>query len=149
MNNSKYFVPNTEDLHVGYECEINSSAAYQDEYTPIKIGFKDGEGVYTEGLSDLVIMMDDGYGKVRTPYLTKEQIEAEGWRLNEDKRYAYCFEKHFHYNTYYLSFTPKTEQYKELLMISHFVEGDHEFMYKGTCPSINEFRKITSLLEFE
>src|SRR5690606_26305837 len=97
------YVPSIEDLHAGYICiaEIGDGAMWQNgvKLTP-----------------DGIRWVDAGIEKIRTPYLTAEQIEAEGWKLNEDKKYFYRFEKHFHYNTYYLAFAPKTKQSKEFLM---------------------------------
>jgi hypothetical protein len=59
MENDKYFTPDIEDLRVGYECDLL------------------GSKIVIEDRHDLDLSFDH---PLRTPYLTKEQIEAEGWK---------------------------------------------------------------------
>lgn len=168
MNNSKYFVPKLSDLFVGYECELYTVGEYDayvsypnnEEREKDFLNEDNFSSFHKTTLTSKDFRIYDNFGlvkeggkynptEIRTPYLTPHQIEDEGWVKEPNIPWTFGYTKDYHFNTYYLAFTPKTEQSKEFLMISHFVEGDHEFMYKGTCPSINEFRKIMSLLEFE
>ena len=77
------------------------------------------------------------YWKIRVPYLTKEQIEAEGW--TKEKSY-------FIKNNIYLFFEDK------FLVIDSgnpfsWEAIDSEILFKGKCKDINTFRKICKLLE--
>lgn len=152
MEEDKYFVPDIEDFHVGYECEVNWNRAYVDEFIPIKLKICDelDNGVrdcYNSNVEDVLIAYDDGYAEFRTPYLTKEQIEAEGWEVIDDKNPAkfkhpvevdvqviYDFENH------YLWITIPAEIVKEKIKY-------RANKYAGYCKSINEFRYISKLLQ--
>ena len=70
---NKYYTPDIEDIRVGYECEIFNPA----NTDPFILGH------YYDSWDKITIhrvnMYDVGRKEFRTPYLTKEQIEAEGW----------------------------------------------------------------------
>lgn len=78
--NNKYFTPAIEDLRVGYECEMLQAVIgdYWDgtsipphEWLPFKI---------SEFSLHMLKWDKETIAKyIRVPYLTKEQIEAEGW----------------------------------------------------------------------
>jgi len=70
----KYYVPDIEDIRVGYECEANLRlvGSSQDEWRT----------TIMKGIGQDVIHYHS-QGVYRTPYLTKEQIEGEGWIDNE------------------------------------------------------------------
>jgi len=151
----KFFTPNIEDIHVGYECEYQDNYGFEsfnngeETWIPIKIKLKDDEGAYTSQLEDILIGMDDGYQPVRVPYLTKEQIEAEGWyKINNN--YPIQTFKHpidvdveviYNYDTNYLFITIPGK-----IM---FTEPNIEYRankFSGECKDINTFRKIIKLL---
>lgn len=140
MEENKYYIPEIEDLRIGYECEINEALGYQDKFTPTIIGFKTDEG-YKNELSDVIIMMDDGYGEVRTPYLTKEQIEKEGWKVQfgNDKDFWCQFIKDKFLVIYYFD--------TKLLTILNTERSCS--IYGGSCNSINEFRTICKFLNIK
>lgn len=149
MEQNKYFQPEISDIRVGYECEVNSSLGYSKEFTPTIVGFKNEDYAYTDEVSRLINMMDDGYGEIRTPYLTKEQIEAEGWTEVRDKLIS-CVGK----TRCYLEIPFEKERYWVW-----FSEEDRSFAitgidgiktyFQGICPSINEFRTIIKLLNIK
>jgi len=66
---------------------------------------------------------------IRIPYLTKEQIEAEGWKLRGSE---------FSKNIYKCN-------YDETKLIIWEISGD--ILYKGNCKCINQFKLITKLLK--
>jgi len=142
MKNNEYFVPDIEDLRIGYEGEINWNRAYEDNFVPFTIKVQDREGAYTNEISDIVNAVDDGYAEVRTPYLTKEQILAEGWLPNgiDAEEDGVNFKKSnwvgmvFNHHDY-------TIQIYEVNPIEDWN------LYKGECKSINEFRYICKLLK--
>ena len=71
---NKYYTPSIEDIRVGYEYEsLQKQQDGSEKWVPQKIVRRyDLEGDWENWLY---------YGIVKTPYLTKEQIEAEGWKI--------------------------------------------------------------------
>lgn len=137
---NKYFTPDIEDLCIGYECEYNFAKAYTDEFNFVKIGYKDNEG-YTNELSDMIHLIDDGAAEIRVPYLTKEQIEAEGWEHDE----KYNDIKHFYKNEIYLRLYIGYH-YDEVIFHNISIFSDGGILFRGECKDINTFRKICKLL---
>ena len=135
---NKYFTPDIEDICIGYELEINWNRAYEEKWVPIKVSVQDEEFAYTSELSEIVDALHDGMSEARVPYLTKEQIEAEGWE--------------FDYNLgdfdYYIKTVNDKEEYelefcyKEPININILKRT----LYNGECKDINTFRKIIKLL---
>lgn len=77
MVNNKYFTPSIEDIRVGYECETYSEFQNRGfEWTKLQLIPNSVKSI----LIDTSLLE-----RVRVPYLTKEQIEAEGWKQLEDK----------------------------------------------------------------
>lgn len=146
MENDKYFVPDIEDLRIGYSCQVrevyesithivNDVIVTHDEFNPF---WKDH--IITNGydvVRDIELIKKE---YIRSPYLTKEQIEAEGWTCIGQNPYIndnfYYFEK----DGRYLDFNGITHEIK--------IGEDSEYPdYNGFCPSINEFRFICKLLK--
>lgn len=145
MEEDKYFIPDIEDIRTGYECELYVEDSWQEatliDITKLGLKFnsfnKKKEWIFTNV---------DGT-VIKTPYLTKEQIEAEGWQVIDDKNPAkfkhpvevdvqviYDFENH------YLWITIPAEIVKEKIKY-------RANKYAGYCKSINEFRYISKLLQ--
>ena len=78
-------------------------------------------------------------GFIRTPYLTKEQIEKEGWVNTEEGDNIYTRKGPYELSTITLIQDGKTTMFL-------VVARDGKAVYSGQCPSINEFRKISKLL---
>jgi len=147
---NKYFTPDTEDLCIGYECEYNYARAYTDEFIPTTIKFKDEDNIYSDELTTMIHLIDDGAAAIRVPYLTKEQIEAEGWYSNNNfpiEKFKKVIEVEvdveviYNYETHYLFITIPGK-----IM---FVEPNVEYRspkFSGECKDINTFRKIIKLL---
>lgn len=133
---NKYFTPSIEDIRVGYECEMNDARGYKDSFTPVIIGFKEAEGAYTHQISEIIHMMDDGYGEVRVPYLTKEQIEAEGWKETAGHGV-------YTRGNSLLGFARPSGG---LPMIWINNKNRDYIQYQGVCKDINTFRYICKLL---
>lgn len=84
---NQYFTPDIGDIRVGYECEIGIH------------GWFDADNIQrNEGEGDALVKRTSWFPWIfrsvvpflevedfRVPYLTKEQIEAEGWAQLEDK----------------------------------------------------------------
>jgi hypothetical protein len=85
----KYFTPNVEDFRAGYSCEVLSEIrnTYGElagtEWMPYTI--KQGVNYTVRNNNASVtlsnVIMYPPLDKVRVPYLTKEQLEKEGWQI--------------------------------------------------------------------
>lgn len=142
---NNYYTPELSDLFVGYECE-----------TAPKPSLILGELLYTPYVITGEYSMENHfkYGIIRTPYLTKEQIEAEGWKFLHISQDLW-FEKEgdFDFDNFYTSkltmhYGAKSHiGYSDLrLTITADDRGLEYKLFEGMCPSINEFRKITKLI---
>ncbi len=128
---NKYFTPNIEDLYVGYECEINN---IHGKWESITITFTNSNSFYKTDLAEVCLLVEDKY--VRVPYLTKEQIEAEGWKPEQS---------YFRKNNLYLFFE-NNELEIEFGEPFTWDASDSDVRYKGECKDINTFRKLIKLL---
>jgi len=145
-----YYTPNIEDIFIGYECEINPSAAYSNEWCPYIFQVRYEDGCY-RNVGNTFDMLEDGCSAIRTKHLTKDQIESEGWKEDnsEVERGRYS-EETFSY--YYrknikggfvdlLQFT----RCPGVWNIRRYLIGEDQ-LYTGPIPSINELRYISKLL---
>ncbi len=72
---NKYFTPNIEDIRVGYECECLWCCPNPRVWIPIEVTEDDREEYAKLPVQEVIHRIKE----IRVPYLTKEQIEAEGW----------------------------------------------------------------------
>ena len=140
----KYFQPDITDLRVGYECEVKWHTY--------------GDGInwrsYIVKAGDSILTTDN----VRVPYLTKEQIEAEGWKpANTGGLENGCMNGRcaFTKGNYFLIIPsqPNTKLGNriEIVMVDVLKDDYNEWtsngrMYLGECRCINDFRLIMKLL---
>lgn len=127
---NKYFTPDIEDLHIGYELEVNYNFKFNDVFHKIIIDS-------FEELSDIHSRMS-GNCVIRVPYLTKEQIEAEGWiphGQGNDNGIVYSLLK----NSFRIAI------WRDSLKIQ-IQECEGNILFEGHCKDINTFRKICKLL---
>ena len=140
---NKYFTPDIEDFHVGYEYE------YEDIIPSGSSDYFKSVISKPSEIEHLFQGFDVGM-RIRVPYLTREQIEAEGWyKINNN--YPIQTFKHpinvnveviYNYDTNYLFITIPGK-----IM---FTEPKIEYRaskFSGECKDINTFRKICKLLE--
>ena len=134
---NKYFTPDIEDVRIGMEYYYLRD---NNEFILFKLTEKDFRAPeWIESLTgrkqSIFTYLQEG--KIKVAYLTKEQIEAEGW--TKEKSY-------FIKNNIYLFFEDK------FLVIDSgnpfsWEAIDSEILFKGKCKDINTFRKICKLLE--
>lgn len=145
---NKYYTPDIEDIKAGYYCQTLHS-----RFTVI-----DNVSSYKEEWIDLIIKEFSFESSnnaieaktIRTPYLTKEQIEAEGWKYHADKFLEslgkepthFWFVKNGFGCTFYLNGRIQITNDKMQTMFPVII-------FDGVCPSINEFRTICKLLNIK
>jgi hypothetical protein len=128
MENNKHYIPDIEDIRVGYEFEIlHKDLWMKEDFDPLYLSFY---------LAELAVH------KIRTPYLTKEQIEAEGWEIKYNHDVLVGFQKGE--GMYPVLAEYNTESHHLTIRTGSWYP--EETIYYGKCPSINEFRKICKLL---
>lgn len=150
LDKSNYFVPEIEDIRVGYELEfLFEGQVWQTAWV-------DGGGLSLSHCMSLLKIQPEW---LRVPYLTKEQIEAEGWKQLDKKSpftgKPYKWQKIIGeketgvFNEDHI-YTLTTELLDRRISIHlewesswNRFEGD---IYVGTCKDINTFRYICKLL---
>lgn len=139
--NRNYFVPAVEDICVGYECEVNTSVLPGLSEGWQKINFNSWSTIYHHSK----------YAKniFRTPYLTPDQIIAEGWKKIDD--FLPPFRHVFTKDNYFLVFDRRKPHIEiiavDVTKIDWLPERPEIFRITIPCPSINEFRKICKLIK--
>lgn len=129
----RYFTPPIEDIHVGYECESLNALPKEERYwIPYVVGETTGTWNQFGGIRWAVENKH-----LRVPYLTKEQIEKEGWEIDFSRHVQPGFA--YHKNGFQLWFN----MYGNWIRI----EKDHNLKhFYGECKDINTFRYICKLL---
>jgi hypothetical protein len=147
----KYYYPEMEDIHIGYECEIYdqaSSKLIKDiRWHIIKVSAGNSEPGKTVAINKVSNYLKRE--RLRAPFLTKEDIISEGWKLscnfaeyiNEFKNNEfYCFEKG-EYEIRWWGDPDYIEIYDNPKKWS--------CIYQGSCKSINELKQISKLLNIQ
>lgn len=148
MESNKYFTPDIEDLHVGYEFEMK---VFGEEETWLKMIFS------TPDFTSVLNKVEENYSVpkvLRVPYLTKEQIEAElnhDWKFNESTatfknkiiKETFILNINIYYNFFFKKLQVKViEEYEEFNKLKEIEYN----LFNGECKDINTFRKIIKLL---
>lgn len=137
---NKYYIPNIEDLRVGYLCEIHNYNEFnEDEWVGCVIGEAYNSKDSLRNRESVTLPFPE---LLRTPYLTKEQIEKEGWNLVGELDLKNHYYGNFIKNGNELRFWTN-DSYVEIF------DKYEDILYQGTCPSINEFRTICKLLNIK
>lgn len=156
MDNN-YYTPDIEDLRIGYECEVEF---YDNNNWTLVIleGISKKEGFINTNDGDCYIdtIGPNRFKNIRTPYLTKEQIEKEGWSPIELKGWMYMmgtpsYRVGFKKGNYFLVLDTRKPHIEivaqDVCLIDWLPEIPESFRITIPCPSINEFRTISKLLE--
>jgi len=143
----KYFTPDIEDVYVGYELEWKC-----------KIRNQDWEKTTCD--TDLISIIYDEYEhaevdepfieQFRVPYLTMEQIEAEGYNHVGGKLQS-AAEQIYEKDYFEIKYTEYNEkliiQYKNKCRDNSGNFDGYIIKYDGYCKDINTFRKIIKSLK--
>lgn len=151
---NKYYTPNIEDIHVGYEFEYNGHYTHTKSDWENKVVTPEWYGMNYDSSWDpdptitfYMGMLRSHPENFRVPYLTKEQIEAEGWELLAEYESGNRWLKFQKIpkigNPIILHYSDK----KWLLFSQESLIKDAlSIQYSGECKSINEFKYICKLL---
>lgn len=138
---SEYYTPNIEDFHVGYEYEC---LELRRDDSKIKDWVK---WKLLNSPTEFKRILDKYFNSIptdiRVPYLTKEQIEREGWKETSEYNYKKI---NSNITMYY------GKDHYLWIMHPAITELGEEYKansFKGNCPSINEFRIICKLLNIK
>lgn len=153
---NKYYTPTIADIRVGYEYEykthdgVRHTKAYMDNL-PWQQGVINNvtDMVYFERTLLGVMATQDGIECIRVPYLTPEQIRAEGWQEQRDQVSGKSlFRKHSVVGGIERDLTMDYDAFTHSCVISY--DASPEFydiiLFQGSCPSINELRTICKLI---
>jgi hypothetical protein len=128
-NDDKYYIPEIEDLRIGYEMEAN-----------INFYISENVWVHTTLMGvDEAVRKYHGMGMYRTLYLTKEQIEVEGW-TNIENEEGLLFQNKKIINIYLV-------YYINTKFCRIYLSDESCNFFFGYIKSINEFRYICKLLK--
>lgn len=122
---NKYYTPDIEDFYIGYECELLYEDWEKSIYSTTHVDFFNIEHLIK-------------LNRVRTSFLTKEQIEAEGWTFVKERD---AFKKNDGLYKCYMNYFSNSNGSS---MTIH--DGHGSTYYDGECKSVNEFRRIEKWL---
>ena len=136
---NKYFTPDMEDFHIGYECEIRTPTIWKSGKFPEILELNSELDEFGKDS-----LMKAAHAILRVPYLTREQIEVEGWEFikHHAGTEGYDFEKDEY--SLYVDFDFRGEIYLKIYTGGYYNEFNY---FSGKCKDINTFRKICKLLE--
>jgi hypothetical protein len=133
---NKYFTPDIEDFHVGYECEI-----LKENWEHFVFNVEEIIPVFAKVNSKTIVS-----DKIRVPYLTKEQIEAEGWEHVGGKLLSGDFQD-YQKNNFSMRYATDTRKLSIMVRDPSFSNERFQVtILKAECRDINTFRKIIKLL---
>lgn len=133
---NKYFTPAIEDIRVGYECEVFISSFLE--------GFIWEKQIIDKArLKAYASIPEQNIKYTRVPYLTKEQIEADGWVPDD-----FQFKKEIDTDSYY----SLTLSGNDVTITKVYIDGWSwvwKPFYSGECKDINTLRYIMKLLNIK
>ena len=172
----KYFQPEISDIRVGYECEIytmntgglmimdmsdgEKSETICEPHIKCWGSVKCGTDIWNErNPKDIYELIKNN--QIRTEYLTKKQIESEGWIFRikstdlwfeSDMEKASSLQEFYGYKCYKLFLNYGLHDQK-MKITADFTGGKNfntsDTLFEGFCPSINELRTICKLLNIK
>lgn len=128
---NEYFIPELEDIRLGYEFEIK--VFNEDLWVKIIMN--------TPNFTTILNKEEETYSMpdiIRVSYLTKEQIITEGWREIHYREYLSPDNKIHFFNG--LKESDEDEEYKSTF--SRYNGGYNNILFSGSCKDINTFRQI-------
>lgn len=157
----KYFMPLIEDIRVGYECECDTHSSLG--WIKVMVADYHFKTKVPEGYTAISIfniserLKQDG---LRVPYLTKEQIEKEGWILKSmySNSNNFCFTKVINERSWLEVWYNKENKQLEIVKVRVRTQNDdhkrkevekEDVLFNGQARDLNEFRTICKLLNLQ
>lgn len=135
---NKYFVPEIEDLFIGYECEKQD---YKNRWEESKI--RDEDFVSYEFPSK----------SIRTKYLDEDDLEGLGWEIDYERTEGNTQWIYFYYGESFTGVIPKPESMFNSYPVKHKLQISWINVNNGyinthiyTIPSKNELLKLMKML---
>lgn len=130
---AEYYTPDVEDIHIGFECEIN----HREGWLPIKVDYLYDGDEYGNTF-EIEKAIENRPKGIRVPYLKSAQIEKEGWALYDPINRVYRKEN--------FCLIHKSDKHEIEISDTDSSYG-MQVKYDGSCKSINEFMVIIKLLK--
>ncbi len=124
-----YFTPSAEDIHIGYEFELENRIKGWKKYV---VGEDYEHITVVRAISEAKIG-----DRIRTPYLTEAQLEEEGWVRNEG-----TWTKGDFTIATIINLLRDGSRRKQSMAINRGLQT----VYVGEIRCINDFRKICKLI---
>lgn len=149
---NQYFVPKLDELFIGYELEYQGNIFHKlsksTEWKKAKVGITQ-EGDVILPITRIASMIKKGW--IRTPYLTEEILEKEGWKFQDLFRGS---GKGFRKDKYYMNTLSQisVHPYQHRSKIYYRPEGIWglgDIVFDGIIKSVNELRKVEQYLFIE
>lgn len=144
MQNKEYFTAEIEDFCIGYEYE---TIYLKSVWTKESLRIMDAGWFFESYQNDAVPT------EFRVLYLTKKQIEAEGWVFviqQDDFNQIYTKTiKDFNYTLYYYENYTSKEQEITIEINFKATNQSNKLISGALCRDINTFRKLQKLLKLQ
>lgn len=137
--NTNYFVPSIEDIRVGYEYETIKEIS--GPWVTEKFDWPEN------GFVEMALLLTSN--RIRVPYLTKEQIEGEGWNFvnQSGARQDFEFESERGFKFKMGKWVPSKHGDIDIWAVGD--NGEFYCWYKGECKDINTLRQLMKLLNIK
>lgn len=156
---NKYYTPDIEEFHIGFECEVNWSRGYTHDFEPFIFKIVDilpdgSIDAYNSNVDDALIAYDDGYAEFRVKYLDKEDIESLGWiQVKDYEDEGLIFQKMLEYSQdfFELTFVPgENSPEGNVLQIARWtttnIGSTEHIKYVGKIRNKSELKKLMKQL---
>lgn len=132
---NEYYTPNWDDIAIkGYEMEINTWNGWKRGTFPEIL--KENKELDEYGNDDIMKL---AHAHIRVPYLTKEQIFAEGWEEVGNNQFSYPINA---LSCYMMIIAGESHQIEIMQDIMDF----NARIYRGGCRCINDLRWLMKRL---
>lgn len=132
-NDKKYYTPNIEDIFIGYEGEYFSHYHSNFQWKETIIDFEYFSLFFENDTLDSEWFNDNW----RTKYLDKDDILKLGFELSN------VFDHVYRKDDVYIDYF----NHDDIIIYKYDKYGNEEYLFKGSCPSINELRKVLKLIQ--
>ncbi len=148
---NQYFTPNIEDIRIGYECELRGIEFHpsNDPYETDTLSEED-----TELFKNTIAKKEDFHmftwissNRIRTPFLTKEQIEKEGWGVLSER--TIFSESKDLYTGYYRKYEYELYYNYETKILSIYKGMRIPLICDVKCKDINTLRYMMKIFNIE